>query len=103
MITVTAAAATQIRTAAVQGDSIALPLRIAVKRQSDGKFTYLMGFDDQVQQGDSKFTSEGINMVVDALSQPLANGMALDFVELDGKLEFVFLNPNDPNYVPPQV
>ncbi len=27
--------------------------------------------------------------------------IALDFVDLDGKMEFVFMNPNDPNYKPP--
>jgi len=40
--------------------------------------------------------------VVDEASQPLATGMTLDYVEIDGKLEFVFINPNDPNYRPPQ-
>ncbi|MFN3785417.1 MAG: HesB/IscA family protein, partial [Thiothrix sp.] len=64
---------------------------------------YLMGFDDQSKDGDQFIESEGIKVVVDAASQPLVVGMKLDYVEIDGKLEFIFMNPNDPNYRPPQV
>ncbi|MDQ5767659.1 HesB/IscA family protein [Thiothrix subterranea] len=102
MITVTAAAATQVRTASVQGNAIGLPLRIAIQTKPDGGFHYLMGFDDQEKAGDQKIESEGVVLVVDEASQPLVTGMTLDYVEIDGKLEFVFINPNDPNYRPPQ-
>lgn len=102
MITVTATAATQVRTASVQGNAIGLPLRIAIQRKPDGAFHYLMGFDDQGKAGDQKIESEGVALVVDEVSQPLVAGMTLDYVEIDGKLEFVFINPNDPNYRPPQ-
>ncbi|OQX15079.1 MAG: Fe-S cluster assembly protein HesB [Thiothrix lacustris] len=102
MITVTAAAATQVRTASVQGNAIGLPLRIAIQKKPDGGFHYLMGFDDQEKAGDQKMESEGVSLVVDEASQPLVTGMMLDYVEIDGKLEFVFINPNDPNYRPPQ-
>lgn len=103
MITVTPAAATQIRTASVQGNAIGLPLRIAIQKKPDGGFHYLMGFDDQSKDGDQTIESEGVALVVDADSQPLVAGMTLDYVEIDGKLEFVFINPNDPNYRAPQV
>lgn len=102
MITVTAAAATQVRTASVQGNAIGLPLRIAIQLKPDGGFHYLMGFDDQEKVGDRKIESEGVTVIVDEISQPLVTGMTLDYVEIDGKLEFVFINPNDPNYRPPQ-
>ena len=33
---------------------------------------------------------------------PLLDAATLDFVELDvGEPQFIFLNPNDPGYVPP--
>ena len=102
MITVTPAAATQVRTASVQGNAIGLPLRIAIQTKPDGGFHYLMGFDDQAQDGDQTVESEGVKVVVAGSSQALVNGMTLDFVELEGKLEFVFINPNDPNFRPPQ-
>ena len=69
----------------------------------DGGLHYLMGFDDQQKDGDSTVETEGVTLVVDAASQPLAQGMSLDFVELEGKMEFIFINPNDPNYRAPQV
>lgn len=103
MITVTPAAATQVRTASVQGNAIGLPLRIAIQKKPDGGFHYLMGFDDQSKDGDQTIESEGVALVVEADSQPLVAGMTLDYVEIDGKLEFVFINPNDPNYRAPQV
>lgn len=102
MITVTPHAAVQIRTASVQGNAIGLPLRIAIQKKPDGAFHYLMGFDDQNREGDQPIECEGVKLVVDAASQPLVSGMTLDYVEIDGKLEFVFMNPNDPNYRPPQ-
>lgn len=101
MITITPRAAEQIRTSAKQGNMIGMPLRIACQKEADGSFHYALGFDDQSQQGDETYTSEGIDLVVGAISAPLLRGTIVDYVELDeGKLEIIFLNPNDPNYKP---
>jgi iron-sulfur cluster assembly protein len=36
------------------------------------------------------------------MSLDLLNDAVLDYVQMDdGKYEFIFLNPNDPNYKPP--
>lgn len=102
MITVTPQAAAQIRTSAVQSNALGLPLRVAVQKKPDGSFHYVMGFDDQTLEGDQTSNFGDFMVVLDADSQPLANGMTLDFIELEGNMEFVFLNPNDPNYRPPQ-
>ena len=101
MITITPRAAEQIRTSARQGNMIGMPLRIACQKQPDGGFHYALGFDDQSQQGDETFASEGIDLVVSAFSNPLLRGTIIDYVELEsGKFEIIFLNPNDPNYKP---
>ncbi len=102
MITVTPQAATQIRTSAVQSNALGLPLRVAVKQKSDGSFHYVMGFDENKLEGDETIKMGDFMLVIDVDSQALANGMTLDFIELEGKPEFVFMNPNDPNYRPPQ-
>ncbi|MEB4590061.1 iron-sulfur cluster assembly accessory protein [Candidatus Thiothrix sp. Deng01] len=102
MITVTPQAATQIRTSAVQSNALGLPLRIAIQQKADGSFHYMMGFDDQQRDGDQTQNFGDFLVVLDVASQPLAQGMTLDFVELDGTLEFIFINPNDPNHQPPQ-
>jgi iron-sulfur cluster assembly accessory protein len=101
MITITPRAAEQIRISAKQGNMIGMPLRIACQKQPDGSFHYALGFDDQSQQGDETYTSEGIDLVVSVLSQPLLIGTIIDYVELEsGQFEIIFLNPNDPNYKP---
>jgi iron-sulfur cluster assembly protein len=101
MITVTPAAAEQIRASARQSQSEGLALRLAATRKPDGSIHYAMGFDDLGGENDLRFTSEQIEIVVAPPSLDLLDGTVVDFVELDsGKSEFVFMNPNDPNYVP---
>jgi len=103
MITVTAAAAEQIRNSAQQGKIEGLPLRIAAQRQTDGAIHYGMGFDDSKVDGDTRVTSEGVELVVAPTSTELLRGTVIDYVELDpGKFEFIFMNPNDPNYTAPE-
>lgn len=101
MITVTEAASKQIAVSREQGNAQDLALRIAIQAKPDGSFHYLMGFDDQIKPGDVKVESD--NVVIDEATKPLANGMTLDYVDIEGTFEFVFLNPNDPSYQPPQV
>jgi len=103
MISLSTAALEQIRHSADAGDMAASPLRIAVKQQDDGSFHYAMGFDEQRLPGDTFFNFDGVDLVVATASKDLAEGMTIDFVELEpGKPEFIFLNPNDPSYVPPK-
>lgn len=103
MITVTPAAAKQIRHSAKEGRMEGMPLRIAVTRNPDGSLHYGMGFDDTGRDTDTTFESEGIQIVVAPNSLPLLEGTTIDFVELEpGKFEFIFMNPNDPNYKPPE-
>jgi iron-sulfur cluster assembly protein len=103
MIKLTDKAAKQIVFSATEGDMQAVPLRIAIKEQDDGSFHYAMGFDEQRLPGDVFVNIENISMVVSETSKSLADGLTIDYVELEsGKPEFIFLNPNDPTYVPPR-
>ena len=103
MIKLTAAAAKQILFSAEQGNTQTIPLRIAIKEQDDGSFHYAMGFDEQRLPGDVFVNIEKISMVVSEKSKDLAEGMTIDYVELEpGKLEFIFLNANDPTYTAPR-
>jgi len=101
MITVSSAAATQIQQAAQQSKADGLALRLAVQQKSDSSFHYIMGFDDQRADDDLEIESEGVQLVINAESQKLSAGLKVDYVEINGKMEFVFLNPNDPAYSPP--
>ena len=102
MITLTPAAAAQIRASAEQGDMQGLAMRIAAKRNPDGSLHYAMGFDDTQLEGDMHIDAEGIEIVVSEHSQDLLEGMTVDYVEIEpDTFQFIFLNPNDANYSPP--
>lgn len=77
------------------------PLRVAVENK-EGNFHYQMGFDDSSKFGDVEFVSEGITLIVDAASTDLVSGMLIDYIDLEGTMEIVFMNPNDPNYKAPE-
>jgi iron-sulfur cluster assembly accessory protein len=96
MITVTPAAAKQIRESAKQGNMQGMPLRVAVTRMENGSFHYALGFDDTSREGDKTFQSEGIDVVVAPQSMDMLNGTVIDYVEIEGKNEIIFVNPNDP-------
>jgi len=101
MITITPAAARQIRQSAKQNRMEGIPLRVAAKRNVDGSLHYAMGFDDTSREQDTTFSAEEVEIVVAPTSMPLLNGTVIDFVELEtDKWEFIFMNPNDPNYQP---
>ncbi len=102
MVSLSTAALEQIRHSAELGGAQSTPLRVAVKQLEDGSFHYAMGFDAQRLPGDSFFNFDGVDLVVALASKDLTDGMTIDYVELEaGKKEFIFLNPNDPDYVAP--
>jgi iron-sulfur cluster assembly protein len=101
MITITQAAAKQIRRNADSGNMEDLALRIAASRNADGSIDYQMGFDE-IAADDVLVNARGVDVVLRSDDKELLNGMTLDFVELEpDDFQFIFLNPNDPNYQPP--
>ena len=101
MIKVTPTAASQIKLSAQQGNSEEMPLRIAANKNSDDTIHYGMGFDD-AKEDDISITSEDINIIVSPVSAELLKNTTLDFVEIEpGINQFIFMNPNDPEYTPP--
>ena len=102
MITITPAAAEQIKTSAEKGDMQGLSMRIAAKRNPDGTIHYGMGFDDNTLDGDMHIKAGGIDVVIGESSHLLMEGTTVDYVEIEtGTWQFIFLNPNDANYTPP--
>lgn len=102
MIIITPAAADQIRNSARAGQLEGLAMRIAARRDADGSIHYGMGFDDAEHEGDLRLNTAGVDVVIGESSRILVDGMTLDYVEIEpGSWQFIFLNPNDVNYVPP--
>jgi iron-sulfur cluster assembly protein len=102
MITITPKAAEQIKESARQTDMQNTALRIAARRKADGAIEYGMGFDDTGRDEDLTFKSEGISLVIDPICVDLLKDTVLDYVEMEaGEHRFIFMNPNDPHYRPP--
>lgn len=101
MIKLSDAAAKQVKISLEKMGEAEVPLRIAISVQENGSFHYNMGFDANVNEGDKTFDEKQVTFVVDAVTLPLIGGMQMDFVEIEGENQIVFLNPNDPHYKPP--
>lgn len=104
MITVTAAAMVQINYSYQQGHcEPGMGLRIEAKQAEDGHIHYQMGFDS-AQPGDQVIDGGGLMLLVSSASQRLVTGMTLDYIEMESNhYQFIFMNPNDPHFVAPQV
>jgi len=101
MFKVTPQAAEQVKTAAEQGGTAGMALRLAAQQRPDGSIDYRMGFDEG-NDDDISFNSEGLQIVMAPEYVPLLDAATLDFVEIEpGESQFIFLNPKDANYAPP--
>jgi iron-sulfur cluster assembly protein len=101
MFKVTPQAAQQVKVAAEQGGTAGMALRLAAQQRPDGSIDYRMGFDEGTED-DIRFNSEGVQIVMAPEYVPLLDSATLDFVELEtGESQFIFLNPQDPTFVPP--
>ena len=102
MITITKSAAEEIRLSTQNPDAQGLQMRFAVDVRDEG-WQYLMGFDE-LSEGDIHLESNGIEYVLAYSQKELIEGMVVDFDEIDteGGYGFLFMNPNDPNYQPPE-
>lgn len=102
LMNVTEDAATQIREAAKQSGCEGMPLRLAARRESDGRIEYLMGFDEAKEE-DLDVKTDGVTIVISVEHAPLLQGATMDFGEIeDGQKNFIFINPNDPHHVAPK-
>jgi iron-sulfur cluster assembly protein len=102
MFKVTVAAAEQIARSAQQGGAEGLALRLAAHQAADGAIAYRMGFDE-ASEDDIRHRCEGVDVVMAPEYVPLLDQATLDFVELEpGQHHFIFANPKDPGYVPPE-
>ena len=101
MIKITEAACAQIKEQSKPEDLEKLGLRIAAKPDTKGSIEYGMGFDDR-KDDDLEIQYDGFSVLVSPHSEELLEGAVMDFVEIEsGVFEFIFLNPNDPQFKAP--
>ncbi|RCX31957.1 HesB/IscA family protein [Thioalbus denitrificans] len=102
MFKITERAAEQVRRSMEQGEIDGLALRVAVRTLPDGGFDYGLGFDAPAAD-DLRISSQGVEILINPALREMLEGTVMDFVELEsGEMSFIFLNPNDPNYIPPK-
>jgi iron-sulfur cluster assembly protein len=95
MITITQAAAEQIRKSAADSGVETPILRVAAQLAADGTLQFGMGFD-QSRPGDTTAEVDGVYLVVAPPSRELLEGVVLDFVEVEpGEPRFVFAKPGE--------
>ena len=71
-----------------------LKLRVFVQGGGCSGFQYGFAFDDQLAEDDTTIVTEGVALVVDAMSQQYLMGARVDYEEgLEGS-RFVIHNPN---------
>ncbi len=93
MITITDAAAAQIRAANNNPDVFEMILRVAAYQEDDGSVNFGMGFDTE-READEHLVVNGIELLIASTSTPYLQGVTLDFVELNpGDMRFIFIPP----------
>jgi iron-sulfur cluster assembly protein len=92
-ITVTPKAANQIRKALLKRGG-GVGLRVAVKTSGCSGYAYALEFADEAVEQDLRFESEGVQLLVDAVSLPMIDGTQLDWVREGLNEGFKFHNPN---------
>ena len=90
----TPSAAAKVANLIVEEGNPNLKLRLYVTGGGCSGFSYGFAFDDQVAEDDSQFVTEGVALVVDAMSLQYVLGARVDFEDgLEGS-RFVIHNPN---------
>jgi iron-sulfur cluster insertion protein len=69
-------------------------LRLSVEGGGCSGFQYRFGMADAVAEDDSVAESDGVRLVVDAVSLDLVRGATVDFIDNLGGAHFTVANPN---------
>lgn len=94
MVALSEAAKTTIRRLIDDSTSGATGLRVMVEQGGCSGMQYMLGLESQPQSDDEIYEIDGVRIFVDPFSQPIVNGMTIDFVDGVESSGFVFDNPN---------
>lgn len=94
MITLTEQAGLKVKELMAAENNPNIFLRIGVKPGGCSGFSYGMGFDDEIHEGDQTMEQHGIKVVVDANSFQYIKGLEIDYKESMMGGGFTMHNPN---------
>ena len=90
----TSAAARKVKQLIEEEGNHALKLRVFVSGGGCSGFQYGFTFDENVEEGDTQVSNEGVLLLVDPMSYQYLAGAEIDYTEgLEGA-QFVIRNPN---------
>ncbi|HKV96118.1 MAG TPA: iron-sulfur cluster insertion protein ErpA [Gammaproteobacteria bacterium] len=90
----TSAAARKVKQLIEEEGNQALKLRVFVSGGGCSGFQYGFTFDENVEEGDTQISNEGVMLLVDPMSYQYLAGAEIDYSEgLEGA-QFVIRNPN---------
>ncbi|MFS0884798.1 HesB/IscA family protein [Aeromicrobium sp. 179-A 4D2 NHS] len=92
-VTLTAGAASKVKSLLDQEGRDDLALRIAVQPGGCSGLRYQLFFDERSLDGDEIREFDGVNVVVDRMSLPYLHGASIDFVDTIEKQGFTIDNP----------
>ncbi|MEO7720106.1 MAG: iron-sulfur cluster insertion protein ErpA [Capsulimonas sp.] len=93
-LSITDAAAEEVRTLIAQQDRDDLYLRVYVSGGGCSGLQYGMALDENVEPGDEVFDLSGIRLVVDNTSMRYMSGSVVDYISTDMGGGFKIENPN---------
>lgn len=94
MFHITSNAAGEIRRLLDQEDMPNAFLRVRIIPGGCSGFEYEMGFDDETEDTDNIFETDGVRVAIDELSYPYLDGSTLDFNSGLNATGFSIKNPN---------
>lgn len=94
MFHITTNAAGEIRRLLDQEDMPNAFLRVRIIPGGCSGFEYEMGFDDETEDTDNIFETDGVRVAIDELSYPYLDGSTLDFNSGLNATGFSIKNPN---------
>ena len=87
-------AAGKVRSLLEQEGRTDLRLRVAVQPGGCSGLIYQLYFDERLLEGDAVRDFEGVEVVVDKMSDPYLSGASIDFEDTIAKQGFTIDNPN---------
>ncbi|WP_448569037.1 iron-sulfur cluster assembly protein IscA [Thalassotalea ganghwensis] len=92
-VTMTPAASERVRTF-IANRGKGLGLRLGIKTTGCSGLAYVLEFVDELNEDDSLFEVDDVNIIIDAKSLVYLDGIELDFVKEGLNEGFKFTNPN---------
>jgi iron-sulfur cluster assembly protein len=94
MITITEAANSRIKEMMAEQEADNLVLRLAVRGGGCSGLSYGIGFDQEINEDDTQFETDGLKVVIDKDSAPLLEGVTIDYKQNLMGGGFIIDNPN---------